>query len=96
MTNTRFNHVWDAITDSPAESLRLQTRAELMHQIVVFTETKNWSQSEIASYCSLTQSRAEELLCGKVAKFSLDDLVSIAANLGVRVKVTLHSDSPSS
>jgi predicted XRE-type DNA-binding protein len=90
MTKT-FNSVWDAIADTPEQAANLQARAELMQQIAVIVESHHWTQAKAAIHCGLTQPRVNDLLRGRVSKFSLDALVNIATALGCRVRVELEA-----
>jgi predicted XRE-type DNA-binding protein len=92
MTNTEtFNSVWDAIADTPEQAANLQARAELMLQITAIIKTKDWKQADAATHCGVTQPRINDLLRGRVSRFSLDALVNIAAALGQRVHVELKA-----
>jgi predicted XRE-type DNA-binding protein len=85
-----FSSVWDAIADTPEQAANLQARAELMRQIAAIIETKNWKQADAATHCGVTQPRINDLLRGRVSRFSLDALVNIATALGRRVHVELE------
>ena len=92
MTNTEtFNSVWDAIADTPEQAANLQARAELMLQITAIFKANNWKQADAATHCRVTQPRINDLLRGRVSRFSLDALVNIAAALGQRVHVELKA-----
>ena len=92
MTNTEtFNSVWDAIADTPEQAANLQARAELMLQITAIIKANNWKQADAATHCRVTQPRINDLLRGRVSRFSLDALVNIAAALGQRVHVELKA-----
>ena len=86
-----FSTVFDAITDTPEQSASLQARSELMRQIADIIQANAWIQTESARYCGVTQPRINELLRGRVSRFSLDALVNIATALGRRVHVTLEA-----
>lgn len=86
-----FNTVWDAISDTQEQAANLQTRAELMRQITIIIQAKEWKQAEAAVHCGVTQPRINDLLRGRVSRFSLDALVNIAAALGQRVHVELKA-----
>ncbi|NLB83262.1 MAG: XRE family transcriptional regulator, partial [Synergistaceae bacterium] len=45
------------------------------------------TQSEAAARCGITQPRMNDLLRGRISKFSLDALVNIAAPLGLTVRM---------
>ena len=92
MTNTEaFNSVWDAIAETPEQAANLQARAELMQQITAIIKANDWKQADSATHCGVTQPRINDLLRGRVSRFSLDALVNIAAALGQRVHVELKA-----
>ena len=82
-----YASVWDAIADTPEEAANLRVRSELMDKITALLEGKGWTQAEAASHCGVTQPRINDLLRGRISRFSLDALVNIAAALGQRVHV---------
>lgn len=84
-----FDTVWDAITDTPEEAANLRLRSELMIAIAGIVEAKGWTQAEAASHCGVTQPRMNDLLRGRIANFSLDSLVNMAASFGRRVSMEL-------
>jgi predicted XRE-type DNA-binding protein len=89
MKAQRFDSVWDALEASPATSANMKARAELM---VALTETiDGWgaSQAAAAKRLGITQPRLNDLLRGRITKFSLDALMKLAprAGLAVRVKI---------
>ena len=86
-----YENVWDAIADTPGEAANLKARAELMHQIEAIVRANGWTQAEAAKRCGVTQPRISDLLRGRIARFSLDALVNIAAALGQNVRVTLEA-----
>jgi len=86
-----FDSIWDAITDTPGEAANLRARAELMRQIAAFVKKQGWTQAEAARHCGVTQPRINDLLRGRVSRFSLDALVNISTALGCRVRVDLEA-----
>ena len=86
-----FTTVWDAISDTQEQAANLQTRAELMRQITIIIQANEWKQADAAVHCGVTQPRINDLLRGRVSRFSLDALVNIAAALGQRVHVELKA-----
>jgi predicted XRE-type DNA-binding protein len=86
-----FTSVFDAITDTPAQSANLQARAELMQQIAELIKASGWTQTEAAQHCGVTQPRINDLLKGRISKFSLDALFNMATALGRRVHITLEA-----
>ena len=92
MTNRKsFASVWDAIAGSPGEAANLRLRAELMQKIAAIVARKGWTQAEAALRCGVSQPRMNDLLRGRISKFSLDALVNAATALGCRVRVELKA-----
>jgi len=85
-----FDSVWDAISDTPEQSANLLARAELMMQIAGIVKEHEWKQADAAIHCGVTQPRINDLLRGRVSRFSLDALVNIATSLGRRVHIELE------
>lgn len=86
-----YASIWDAIADTPGEAANMQTKCELMRKIVEIIQSKGWTQSEAATCCAITQPRMNDLLRGRMSRFSLDALVNIAAAIGQRVHVELEA-----
>jgi predicted XRE-type DNA-binding protein len=84
-----FANVWDAIEDTPEEAANLQLRSDLMDKIEVLIKENGWTQVEAAKRCRVTQPRINDLLRGRISRFSLDALVNIASALGRKVTVSL-------
>lgn len=88
---TSYTSVWDAIAETSAEAANMAARAELMRQIAALINSREWTQTQAAQACNLTQPRINDLLRGRVSRFSLDALVNIAASLGQRVQVQIDA-----
>jgi predicted XRE-type DNA-binding protein len=73
--------------DAEAENLKLRSR--LMQRVEKFVKQSNMTQSEAASVLGVTQPRLNQLLKGKIQLFSLDALVNMLANAGMRVTMTV-------
>jgi predicted XRE-type DNA-binding protein len=86
-----YASVWDAIADTPEQAANLRARAELMQKIAALLKQHGWTQGEAAKYCGVTQPRINDLLRGRVSRFSPDALLNIATALGRRVRVDLEA-----
>ncbi len=86
-----YPSVWDAIADTPGQAANLRARAELMRQLSAFLKKQGWTQVEAAQHCGVTQPRINDLLRGRVSRFSLDALVNISTALGCRVRIDLEA-----
>ena len=87
----RFASVWDALADTAEEAANLKVRAELMRKIASLIQESGWTQATAAEHCGITQPRINDLLRGRISRFSLDALVYIAASLGRQVHVRLEA-----
>ena len=65
-----YSTVWDAIADTPGQAANLRARAELMRQIAALVKKQGWTQVEAAQHCGVTQPRINDLLRGRVSRFS--------------------------
>jgi len=86
-----FTSVWDALADTPEKAANLRVRSELMQQIAAIIKANMWKQTDAAVHCGVTQPRINDLLRGRVSRFSLDALVNIATALGKRVHLQLEA-----
>ncbi|WP_308918032.1 helix-turn-helix domain-containing protein [Jannaschia sp. LMIT008] len=85
-----FDSVWDAIEDTPEEAANMRLRSELL--TAVEQEIRSWglTQGKSAERLGVTQPRLNDLLRGKIAKFSLDALVDLSARAGLAVKLGIE------
>jgi predicted XRE-type DNA-binding protein len=85
-----FASVWDALEDSPAEAANMRLRSELM--IATQEAVAGWglTQIEAAGRLHVTQPRLNDLLRGRVGKFSLDALILLAECAGLSVRVQIE------
>ncbi|MFA0997892.1 MULTISPECIES: helix-turn-helix domain-containing protein [Pseudomonas syringae group] len=93
MPNERYTSVWDALIDTPQEAENLRVRSELMMALTRAVNGWGLPQREAATRLHITQPRLNDLLKGKVDKFSLDALVNLlsGANLKIAIEVTERS-----
>ena len=87
----RFASVWDALADTAEETANLKVRADLMRKIASLIQDSGWTQAAAAERCGVTQPRINDLLRGRISRFSLDALVNIAAALGRQVHIELEA-----
>jgi predicted XRE-type DNA-binding protein len=87
----RFTSVWDALAGTREEAANLTARTDLMIQIAQIVKQKGWTQAEAAEQCGVSQPRMNDLIRGRIARFSIDALVNIAAALGRRVRVEIEA-----
>jgi predicted XRE-type DNA-binding protein len=91
MKTKTFANVWDALSDSPEEAATMKIRSEVMIAINDTIRTWNTTQARAASRLGVTQPRLNDLLQGKINKFSLDALLTLAARAGLKVKINIRN-----
>lgn len=89
-TPQTFANVFEALADTMEEEANLVARAQLMQQIIAFIKERDWKQEVAAEQCGVSQPRINDLLRGRISKFSLDALVNIARSLGCRLHIRLE------
>lgn len=91
MANERCTSVWDALVDSPEEAENLRVRAKLMKAITRAVRAWGVSQKEAAERLHVTQPRLNDLLKGKIDKFSIDSLVNMLSGADLEIEVAVRS-----
>ncbi|AUF99303.1 Predicted DNA-binding protein, contains XRE-type HTH domain [Pseudomonas sp. NFPP07] len=96
MHTERFASVWDALEGSPQEAANMRLRSKLMLELGKTIKAWGVSQKEAARRLNITQPRLNDVLSGKINKFSLDALVNLsdAAHLGVDISFSPSAMEP--
>jgi len=89
MERQNFENVWDALEDTPAEAANMTMRSSLLIAIEQRVRSWNVTQAEAARRLGVTQPRLNDLLRGKIANFSLDTLIKLAAQAGLVVRLDI-------
>jgi predicted XRE-type DNA-binding protein len=89
MARQTFASVWDALEDRAAHAANMRARSELM--IALRTKIEGWkvNQSAAARRLGLTQPRLNDLMRGRIDKFSLDALINLAEPAGLKVRLKI-------
>lgn len=82
-------NVFTDLGSPPEEVAILAMRADLMAQLRLAVEKRNWTQVEAAKVLGISQSRVSDLMRGKWDKFSLDMLVTLATRAGLHCELKL-------
>jgi len=85
----RYENVWDALSDTREEAANMRLRSDLAMAVIRKIEATKWTQREAAMKCGITQPRLNDLLRGRISRFSLDALVNIATALGCDVRIAV-------
>ena len=92
MTKSRtFANVWDALEGSPEEAATMTMRSNVMIAITKKVRGWNMTQARAARRLGITQPRLNDLLHGRINKFSLDTLLILATRAGLKVKIDVRS-----
>jgi predicted XRE-type DNA-binding protein len=86
-----YKSVWDALSDTPEEAANMKLRSILMSAIQVYCSEVEGNQTAKAKSLGITQPRLNDLLKGKIDKFSLDTLVNIADKSGLEVTMGIKA-----
>lgn len=89
MESQTFDNVWDALTNTPAESANMTARSDLLLALQRTIGTWGLTQEAAAKRLGITRPRISDLLAGKIAKFSLDALVNLASQAGLAVEINV-------
>ena len=93
MTDERQTNLWDAFVESPEEAANLQVRSTLMREITRKVRSWELAQKDAAHRLNVTQPRLNDLLKGKIDKFSLDALVKMLPGAGLQIEVIVKERS---
>ena len=88
-----FASVWDALEETAEAAAHMRLRSELA--IVVRDAVEGWrlTQAEAARRLGVTQPRLNDLLRGRVGRFSLDALVGLAERAGLSVRLEVGREA---
>jgi predicted XRE-type DNA-binding protein len=84
---TIYANVWDALFPDAQLNNDAKIRSHLMTSLISRIENWNLTQTEAAKRLGISQPRLNDLLKGKLSKFSLDALVSLAVAAGLQVEL---------
>ncbi len=79
----RFSSVWDAIEDTPQQSVGMRVLSELMMNLTEVIRERGMTQGDAAALFGVTQPRISDLMRGKINLVSLDTLIDMAATAGM-------------
>lgn len=89
MKRQKFASVWDALEENANDAANMRARSELM--IALRNKIEGWkaNQTEAATRLGLTQPRLNDLMRGRINKFSLDALINLARPAGLAVRLQI-------
>lgn len=87
-----YASVWDAVADSPDEARDLELRAELMDRLEAYTTEEGITRRVAARRLGVSRSRVRELVNGRISKFTIYELVNLAAGANLPVGVSIRQN----
>ncbi len=93
MKRKKFDNVWFAIEANVADAINMTMRSDLMTSIEKAVGNWNLLQGEAAKRLGITRPRLNDLMRGKISKFSLDALTTLATRAGLTVKMSVKKSS---
>jgi predicted XRE-type DNA-binding protein len=85
-----FDNVWQALEDDPVVAENMTMRSDLL--IALQQRIAGWkvTQAQAARRLHVTQPRLNDLLRGRIDRFSLDTLVNLAKRAEIRVSLRIN------
>jgi predicted XRE-type DNA-binding protein len=90
MKRQTYESVWDALEESAEAAANMRVRADLMIAVQRYVSESALTQLQAAKRLGITQPRLNDLLRGKIDKFSVDALVNMLTKAGKRVSVKVR------
>jgi predicted XRE-type DNA-binding protein len=85
-----FANVWDALEETPEEAANMTLRSDLMMAVTEAVEGWQLTQMQAAARLGVTQPRLNDLLHGRINRFSLDTLIGLAKRAGLTVTLEIR------
>jgi predicted XRE-type DNA-binding protein len=86
----RFANVWEALEDDPAAAANMTMRSDLLIALRQRIESWKVTQARAARRLGISQPRLNDVVRGRINKFSLDTLVNLANRAAIHIQ--LHID----
>lgn len=84
-----FACVWDALMDTPAEAAAMRIRSDMLSAIQQAVKGWNPPRTAAAQWLEVTRPRLDDLMHGRIGKFSFDDLILLATWAGLDMRVQI-------
>jgi len=92
MKEDTFECVWDALANSPSDAVSLRLKSDIITAIRKQIRYRLEARSAITQRLQIDDTRLTELLEGRIDRFLLDDLISIATASGLEVRLHVALD----
>jgi predicted XRE-type DNA-binding protein len=78
--NEKFESIWDAIEDDPAEAQNMKLRSAMMTALCGYIKSEGLTQKQAAKKLGVTQPRISDLMRGHIDLFAIDSLGQYAGH----------------
>src|SRR5215213_8291825 len=85
----KFANVWNALEDTPGQAANMTMRSDLLIALRQQIGTWKVTQAQAARRLQVTQPQLNDLLRGRISKFSLDALIELADRAGIHVRLRI-------
>ena len=90
MKEQKYDNVWDALEDTQEAAENMKLRSRLMAVVQEYVAELDTTQTEASRRLGITQPRLNDLLQGKIDKFSLDALVNMLSHAGKHLSIRVE------
>jgi predicted XRE-type DNA-binding protein len=90
----KFDNVWFAIEANESDAINMTMQSDLMTAIEKAMAAWKVPQGEAAKRLGVTRPRLNDVLHGKISKFSLDALATLATRVGLAVRLSVKKPAP--
>ena len=84
-------NVFEQIGFSPEEAAALKMKSELHSRILKAIKKRGYTQADLQKRLDESQPRVSDLMTGKIAKFSLETLITYAEALGLHPQILVEA-----
>jgi len=85
------SNVFEQIGFSPEEAAALKMKSELHSRILKAIKKRGYTQADLQKRLDESQPRVSDLMTGKIAKFSLETLITYAEALGLHPQILVEA-----
>jgi predicted XRE-type DNA-binding protein len=84
-----YSDIWDALEPNAVSAANMRMRANLMTATRKEVESWGLTQVEAAKRLGISQPRLNDLMRGRVSRFSLDALVKLIVDAGLTIDMKI-------
>ncbi len=85
------DNVFEDLGFGVEEAVNLKIRADLMLDLKKYIRERSWTHEQAAGFFGEPEARITSLVQGRIADFSVDELICLLSKAGMRVRVEVLS-----